>query len=109
MATFFITYGGAEAGHPHEGGWTVVEARDQRAACLLWEMVYRGARTKEGYLLFSSIYTMEQFFQTPMPVTGNRGFFAWDHISLQHSKLANPKAPAKKGGGEHGQKNDLEE
>lgn len=82
MGKYFFTYG--TEGQPYNGGWTVVEAPDQRAAALAFR-AFHPDRT-DGLLNCSSIYDEEHFTKTRMAVEGNFGAFCREIITLSIRK-----------------------
>lgn len=57
MDKFYFTYG--SEGHPFVGGWTEVEARDERMACAAFRTVHPDKT--EGFLDCCAVYDEERF------------------------------------------------
>lgn len=83
MKRFYFTYG--TEGQPYQGGWTVVEAPDYKAAVLAFR-AFHPDRT-DGLLNCSSVYGEERFMKTRMYIEGNFGAFCREIITLSCEKV----------------------
>lgn len=78
MPKFYFTYG--TEGQPFVGGWTEVDAPDDRAACAAFR-AYHPDKT-DGLLNCSSMYDEAHFKLTEMCRSGNFGFRCHERIQL---------------------------
>ena len=85
MAKFYFTYG--TEGQPFFGGWTEVDAPNDRAACAAFR-AYHPDKT-EGIVNSSSIYDEEHFKLTEMHRKSNFGFRCHEIIILRREAVTN--------------------
>lgn len=78
MPKFYFAYG--THGQPFFGGWTEVEAPDEKTAVALFRMFH--SDTENGYINCGGIYSEEQFELTGMKADGNYGYRCHEKISL---------------------------
>lgn len=69
MNNYYFTYG--TEGQPFYGGWTVVHAESERAACELFRSVHPDKTP--GILNCAAVYTESHFKSTEMFCRGNFG------------------------------------
>lgn len=77
MNTFYFTYGLSEE-QPFQGGWTVVEAPDQRTASNLFREKHPD-RTKV-FLNCAAVYNEAAFKKTTMIEKGNFGKYEQERL-----------------------------
>ncbi len=86
MSTFYFTYG--REGHPFAGGWTEVEAPDERTACAAFR-AFHPDKT-EGKPNCCTVYSEARFRETEMYRSGNFGCRCQEVITL--GRKAGPDA-----------------
>lgn len=80
METFYFTYG--TEGQPFAGGWTEVEAPDEKTACAVFR-IFHPDKT-DGLLNCAAVYSEDAFYQTSMPA-GNLGYRCRERISVMRA------------------------
>lgn len=80
MQKFYFTYG--TSGQPFCGGWTEVEAPDEKTAVALFRAIHPDKN--KGLLNCSGVYTEEQFAKTCMAGSdGNFGHWCHERITVE--------------------------
>lgn len=79
MSKFYFTYGTSRQ-FPYQGGWTEVEAANERAACAAFRVYHPDVN--EGCLNCGGVYTEEVFKKTRMYTEGNFGARCHERITL---------------------------
>ena len=84
MANFYFTYG--TSGQPFVGGWTVIDAPDERMACAIFR-AYHPDKI-DGLLNCSDVYTEKRFKESCM--NGPEGNFGhWCHERITVTRVIN--------------------
>ena len=81
MSTFYFTYGSDER-FPYQGGWSEVEAPTLKDACDLFRLAHPQRDPTVPVGNYAEVYTEEEFRETSMQFTGNRGARCHERISL---------------------------
>ena len=79
MSKFYFTYGTSRQ-FPYEGGWTEVEACNERTACEAFRAFHRDV--SPNLMNCSGVYTEEAFKRYKMYTHGNFGAFCHEKITL---------------------------
>lgn len=85
MANFYFTYG--SEGHPFYGGWTMVDAPNDRAAIAAFRAYHPDKSV--GLLNCCNVYDETQFKATEMFANGNRGVRCHELIAVKRVLAAN--------------------
>lgn len=81
MAKFYFTYG-SDTEYPFEGGWTEIEADNQRQAIGIFKAIHPNREDSES-LNCADYYDELRFGFTEMREHGNRGKFCHEQIKLE--------------------------
>lgn len=84
MANFYFTYG--REGHPYYGGWTVIEAPNDRIAVAAFRAYHPDRHC--GLLNCFRVYDEMSFAATGMQVRGNLGQCCHEVITIRRELAA---------------------